>query len=582
MRAGVFALAGLLGLVGACRADEADEARAATTGAGSPTEPASASATPLAIPGADGVVPEQVTYTEHVAPLILARCASCHRPGQVAPFALLDEADVRDHAEQIVEVTGSRFMPPWKPVPGHGEFAGDRSLTPAQIEIFARWVAAGTPTGPEHARPPVPEFGEGWLGGEPDLVLNLDEPYELGGEGLDRYRNFVIPAGVDRKLWVRGWELDPGNPKVVHHAILSVDRGGWARDQDAADPGPGFEAMEAVGGQSPNGFYLVWAPGTVPTLASEGTAWSLGPGTDLILQLHLQPSGKPEAVAPRIGLYLTDAPPTRPGLTLRVGDAPIDIAPGDADYVMTDTLELAADATLLSVFPHAHYLARSVEIRATLPDGSERWLLDIADWDFAWQDQYRYREGVALPAGTRVDLAIRYDNSAANPRNPHAPPRRVVTGPNSTDEMGNATFEVLPHDRAGLLALREAKYRRELRFGASATGHYNLANVLRDRGELAAAEAEYQAALALDPEHLWSLHNLSMLLQQARRFDEAIAVAEREVAVTPKAAAAHTNLGNALRGSGRTEDAVAAFRQALVLDPEFALARNSLRAMGVD
>lgn len=531
--------------------------------------------------GQDGVVPESVTFTEHVAPLIHARCSACHRPGQVAPFALLSEAEIRDHAEQIVTVTRSRYMPPWKPVRGHGEFANDRSLTDAQIEIFARWIDQGAPTGPEHARTPPPTFAQGWLGGTPDLIVALPEPYELGAEGLDVYRNFVLPSPVSQRVWVRAWELDPGSPQVVHHAILSVDRGGWARAEDEADPGPGFEAMDVRGGQSPGGSYLVWAPGTTPSDGGEELAWSLSPSTSLILQLHLQPSGKPESVAPRVGLYLSEHPPTRRGLTMRVGDNPIDIPAGEAAYVLTDRVELPAAASLRSVFPHAHYLARSFESRAQLPDGTTRWLLRIDDWDFAWQDQYRYRAPVELPAGTVIDLRITYDNSAQNPRNPHDPPQRVRTGPNSTDEMGNLTFEVMASDQAGFLALREAKYRRALGFDGSATAHYNLANVLRDQGRLDEAVAEYRAALATDPGHLWSLHNLSMLLQQAGQFSEAVALAQREVEVTPESAAAYNNLGNALRGSEQRDQAVAAFRRALELDPDFELARNNLRILGV-
>ncbi len=399
-------------------------------------------------------MPERPTFTEHVASLIHARCVSCHRPGQVGPFALISEAEIRDHAEQIVAVTKSRFMPPWKPVRGHGEFVGDRSLTPAQIDLLARWVEQGAPTGPEHARPAPPQFPEGWLGGRPDLIIELPEAYELGPEGLDRYRNFVLSSPVSRRVWVRGWELDPGDPQVVHHAILNVDRGGWALAEDARDPGPGFEAMDVAGGQSPGGFYLVWAPGTVPTEASHGAAWALDPGMHLILQLHLQPSGKPERVAPRVGLYLSD-------------------------------------------------------------------------------------------------------------------------------EMGNVTFEVVAGDKPGHLTLRESKYRRALRFDGSATAHYNLANVLRARGDLAGAEAEYRAALDQDPNHLWSLHNLSMLLPGDRRFAEAIELGAREVALTPNAAAAHNNLGNALRGAERRDEAIAAFRRALELEPGYALALNNLRALGV-
>ena len=535
---------------------------------------------PAPLPGADGVTPSRVTFTEHVAPIVYARCAPCHRPDQVAPFSLLNEGDLRDHAEQIAEVTASRFMPPWKPVRGHGEFVGDRSLTDAQIAIFRAWVDAGLPSGPDAARKAAPSFPHGWLAGTPDIILELPEAYVVPAEGLDIYRNFVLPATVDGRVWVKGWELDPGNHRVVHHAILSLDQRGSAVAADAADPGPGFTAMEPRGLRSPGGSYLVWTPGLIAVESKHVNAWSLQPDAQLVLQLHLQPSGKQERVAPRVGLFLGTRP-TKTGLTLRVGDVPLNIKAGDSNYAAKDSLVLAADIELLSVFPHAHYLARTFECDATLPNGTTRDLLRIDDWDFAWQDQYRYRDPVQLPAGTVINMQVSYDNSADNPRNPSTPPVTVVHGPSSTDEMGNITLEVVPKDKQGLLALREAKYRRAIARGAGGTQHYNLGNVLRDRGDANGAVEHYQKALTVDPEHHWTLHNLSMVLQQLGQHEEAVAVARREAAVTPQSADAYNNLGNALKGAGQREAAIEAIRRAIELDPKNAMARNNLMTLGV-
>jgi hypothetical protein len=532
------------------------------------------------LPGADGVVPESPTYTEHVAPIILGRCASCHRPGQVAPFSLLEEGEVRDHAEQIADVTATRYMPPWKPVRGHGEFAADKSLTDAQIEILRLWVEQGAPKGPESARPSPPVFPEGWQRGTPDIILELPEPYVVPAAGLDIYRNFVLPVDISEPKWISGWELDPGNYRVVHHSILSLDSGNWAVEQDEAQEGPGFEAMELQGVQSPGGSYLVWTPGLIAEDTGSANAWRLRPGQRLVLSLHVQPTGKPEAVSPRVGLFFGERP-TRTGLTLRVGDVPIDIPPGVADYSIADSLTLAAEVELLSIFPHAHYLARTFESKATLPDGSTRELLRIDDWDFSWQDQYRYQTPVRLPGGTVITMRITYDNSANNPRNPNQPPKRVLLGPNSEDEMGNLTFEAVPFDGKGLLALRETKYRRAIDRGAGSRQRYNLANVLRDKGDMQGAIAAYQKVLAAQPEHVWSLHNLSMVLQRVGRHEEAVRMARREVAAAPDSAGAQNNLGNALKGINQRGQAIEAFQAALELDPAFELARNNLLVLGI-
>src|SRR5262245_20130346 len=105
-----------------------------------------------------------VTFNEHIAPIIHGKCANCHRAGQIAPFPLLTYANVKRRAQQIVDVTGDRFMPPWHADPGVIEYANDRSLKPAQIEQIARWVAAGMPEGDPATAPAPPQFPEGWLG----------------------------------------------------------------------------------------------------------------------------------------------------------------------------------------------------------------------------------------------------------------------------------------------------------------------------------------------------------------------------------------------------------------------------------
>jgi hypothetical protein len=156
------------------------------------------------------------TFSKDVAPIVLRRCAPCHQPDGDAPFPLLTYDDVRRHARQIADVTSKRFMPPWKPAPDSPPFVGDRRLTEAEIAIFARWASAGALEGtPRRTAADAPRR-QGWLGGEPDLVLTLPT-YALRADGLDVFRNFVVTVpGVDRH-WVRGFQLRPGS-RAVHHA----------------------------------------------------------------------------------------------------------------------------------------------------------------------------------------------------------------------------------------------------------------------------------------------------------------------------------------------------------------------------
>jgi Flp pilus assembly protein TadD len=513
------------------------------------------------------------TFVRDIAPIVYAKCAPCHHTGGVGPFSLLEYDDVVDHARDIRRVTSTRFMPPWKPARGVAEYANDRSLSAEQIALLARWVDGGEELGDSRELPPPPTFPQSWQLGEPDIVV-APEPYELHADGPDVYRNLVIPAPVLRRRFVAGWELRAGT-KVLHHAILNIDRIGLARLKDAQDPGPGFGGLDPGNVQSPDGLYLVWTPGRVPQLSPD-TAWRIDEHTDLVLQLHMQPSGKPETVQPKIGLFLTDQPPTRQPFVLRIGDPPIDIAPGDPHYVIESSYVLPTDVEVLSVFPHAHYVARGMRSWATLPDGTERGLLRIDDWDFAWQDQYTFARPMALPAGTTIRMEFIYDNSPANPRNPSHPPRRVRTGERSVDEMGNVTFQVVPTERGGMALLRVSRYRLMLAGDDTARNRYNLANALADLGQTDQAIEHYRRAIALDPALAPARFNLSNLLAARGDVDGAIDELERALKVKPDYMDAHVNLGNALQQKGRPNEALDHYRAAVHANGGSALAHASL------
>ena len=516
------------------------------------------------------------TFSHDVAPLVRARCGPCHHPGGAGPFSLLEYDDVVDHAKEIRKVTRSRFMPPWRPTPGVAEYLNDRSLAPGEIDLLGRWIDAGAPLGDARDVPPPPTWPDGWQLGEPDLVVQMPEAYELPADGPDVYRNFVIPAPlVDHARFVNGWELRTGT-RAVHHAILNIDRLGLARARDAREPGLGFSSLDPGGAQSPDGFFLVWTPGKVPAPRTQETAWRIDDHTDLVLQLHLQPSGKPEHVRPSIALYFSDRAPTVPQFVLRVGDAPIDIAPGDAHHVVHASYTLPTDVAVRSVFPHAHYLARTMRVWATSPVGEPKELLQIDDWDFAWQDQYVFAQPVLLPAGSRIEMEFVYDNSEANPRNPSHPPRRVKTGEQSTDEMGNVTFEVVPLAPGGMPLLRESKYRSLLAVEDSARNEYNLANALVDQGRREEAEAHYERAIELDPHLANARYNLSLLLSAAGDVDGAIAQLRRAIATKPDYVDARVNLGAALEKKGQPGEAIAQYRAAIASDPRSALAHDAL------
>jgi hypothetical protein len=408
----------------------------------------------FSVPSVSSAQP-RLTFTKDIAPIIWTRCAACHRPGEIGPFSLLTYDDVKRRATLIGTVTSRRLMPPWKPEPGKGAFQGDRRLPDAELQKLQQWIAAGAPEGNPADLPPKPEWGSGWHLGTPDLVVRMDEPYTVRADGPDAFRTFVIAVPLAKARYVRAIEFQPGNARVVHHANLGVDRTQASRQLDRRDAEPGYDGNMVIDARYPEGQLLGWTPGQAPHASPAGMPWRLEPGSDLVVQLHLQPTGKVETLRASVGVFFTDTPPARTPIGLRLGSETIDIPPGEHAYAIADRYTVPVDLDVLAVQPHAHNLARRMEADATLPDGTIRPLIAINDWDFRWQDVYRFVAPVALPKGTTIAMRYTYDNSADNVRNPHRPPARVVWGQNTTDEMGDLWLQVAarpPEDHQVLAA----------------------------------------------------------------------------------------------------------------------------------
>lgn len=542
----------------------------------------------LVLPLGAAETPSTVTFNEHLAPVIFQHCAPCHRPGGAAPFSLLTFNDAAKRATDLADVTGRRYMPPWLPEPGPHTFNGDRRLTEDEIALFRRWSAAGAPAGDPSKSPPPPQFISDWQMGPPDLVVTLPEPFIVPAEGRDVYRNFVMPLNLDRRRYVKAWELRPGS-RTAHHAFVRVDRSGEGRRRDATDPEPGFPGMDIpVQIQPPNGHFASWQPGAAPARNPVGLSWTLEPGTDLVLQTHLQPRGKPEPFQPQLGLYFTDEPPTNQPIKFGLGTYSLDIPAGSTNVTARDEMILPADADLLGVLPHTHYLGRRIEGRAVFPDGREESLLLIPDWDFNWQGAYRYQEPVFLPAGTKISMALQFDNSTNNVRNPFSPPRPARYGPNTTDEMaelwlqllprtpeGTAKFELLLVERTirDTIAYNEQRLRRDPNDGGALV---NLGRARMAQQRLADAEALFKHATRIAPQLDEGHYYLGLVYRMNRRRAEAILEFRRTLEINPQHARANGNLGFLELEAGRTNEAAAYFREAIRIDPIDALALVSL------
>jgi tetratricopeptide (TPR) repeat protein/mono/diheme cytochrome c family protein len=561
-----------------------------------------------------------VTFAHDIAPILYSQCASCHRPDGPAPFTLVSYDDARRRASQIAAATKSRYMPPWKPEAGFGDLVGERRLTDEQILAIDRWVQTGLLEGNPSDVPPPPRYSAGWQLGEPDLVMTLPE-YTLRADGTDVFRNFVVAVPGTTARYVRGLEFRPDS-RAVHHANIRVDPTPASRRLEAADPAPGYEGAILHSADYPDGHFLGWTPGQATPLASNDLAWRLEAGSDLVVQLHLQPTGKPEQLRPSIGLYLTSEAPARKPTIIRLGRQDLDIPAGVNAQRIGDAFVLPVDAEVRAIQPHAHYRARSVSAWATLPGGARRPLILIRNWDFNWQDQYRYATPMAVPAGTKLEMEYVFDNSDANPRNPDHPPRRVAWGWRSSDEMADVWIQVMTRseaDRARLgvdvrrkmaaedvvgcetLIARQPDY-ADLRNDAaslylelgqaeralthfavvrrlqpqSAAARYNVGVTLEALGRTADAAREYEAAVQFDPSYSLAHNNLGSLRVAEGRLEEARAHYERAVASGPANAEARNNLGAVLLAYGDPAASMVHLQEALRLRPSYPEAHFNL------
>ncbi len=332
-------------------------------------------------------------------------------------------------------------MPPWKAEAGYGEFSNQRRLTQAEIALVTAWARAGAPEGDPAQTPSPPQFTEGWQLGKPDLIAELAKPYLIQPHGPDEYRCFVLPVNLPHNVFIRAIEFRPSNRKVMHHALIFGDNTHAARDLAGTNGSyscfgtPGFLPGAAFGG---------WSPGSGVIEMPDGASALMRKGSDLVIQAHFHPREDLEEERSRVGFYFTEQAPTKAVMDVGLVSRAIDIPAGEAAYKVRDHFEIPVDVHAIGIIPHAHYVCHDVKGWAILPDGRKRWLLWIKDWDFNWQDQFRYAKPVALPAGTVVEMEFTYDNSGANPHNPNNPPQRVVWGPGITDEMAGLHIQVIP------------------------------------------------------------------------------------------------------------------------------------------
>ncbi|MGH9719766.1 MAG: ascorbate-dependent monooxygenase [Bryobacteraceae bacterium] len=402
-----------------------------------------------------GSASAQVTYSREVARIIQTKCQQCHRPNDIAPFALLNYEDTRTYAEDIQRAVSARIMPPWKPAPGYNEFRDSFGLTEEERRNILDWIAAGMAEGdPADLPEPVPANPSPWELGEPEMVLTMPE-YTPPARPADTYRCFVLPQVMEETRFVTAAQVLPGQRQTVHHVLLFIDETGQSLKLDGKDGQPGYTCFGGPNFQlSIGGSLGGWAPGLRTRYFPEGIGVLVPKGSRLVMQVHYHPYGLELPDQTKVGLYFAKKDSVNKRLIYipLVNDG-FTIPAGAQNYEVTASLTvlpfLAAKAIVVA--PHMHLLGRQIKVESAY-QGKTDPLIFIDKWDFNWQGFYTFVEPVRLPVGATVRLTATYDNSENNPKNPNKPIVPVRWGEGTNDEMAVAFIGVV-FDNENLLPL---------------------------------------------------------------------------------------------------------------------------------
>lgn len=403
------------------------------------------------------------TYTEDVAEIIYNKCTTCHRSGEIGPMTFTNYNEVKDWAQTIKFVTQTGYMPPWQADPQYSRFLEENFLTQEEINTISDWVDNGAIKGPNAAEPDLPDFPNGSLLGEPDLVLTFAEEHTHLGNNQDEYRYFVLPTGLTEDKIVKAIEFRPGNAQIVHHALMFEDTEGVAAANDAMTPEYGFEGFGGFGdtnndlGVLGQKQYPGYVPGQKPIRFPDGMGQTLAAGSDLVVQVHYAPWSTDETDLSHINIFFADEDEE---VTRYVTDSimlPINLPPYGLPGFLTFTipagqvkefhgiLEVEEPVSLLGISPHMHLLGQDWEVWVEHTDGSITKLIKIPEWDFNWQGNYFFPKLIVAEEGAIIHAVASYDNTAENPNNPSSPPVFVGWGEGTLDEMYYLPLTYVPY-----------------------------------------------------------------------------------------------------------------------------------------
>lgn len=380
------------------------------------------------------------SYREDIAPIISENCASCHREGGIAPFAMDSHTMVLGWSPMIREVLMTKRMPPGQIDAHIGDFINDMVLADSDAQKLIHWIEAGAPNdAASPAEDPLAQLSwpaSEWAFGEPDYVIEIP-PQEVPATGILDYYNAMVDIDIPEDRWVRASQYIPGDRTVLHHTLHSIIPPGATR------------GGSLLGGDPDRPGIAPYIPGQSPRQEPPNTGGLLQAGSKIAMQMHFTTTGKATVDESRIGVWFYPkdfVPAERMSGQCACHFTPtwVNIPPFDPDYEMQQTITIPEDSRLFSMTPHMHFRGKRMRFTAYYPDGTEEELINIANYNYNWQLAYTLKEPKFLPAGTKITAVGAFDNSAQNKMNPD-PARSVPWGLQSMDEMffGAADYKVI-------------------------------------------------------------------------------------------------------------------------------------------
>src|SRR5688500_5036641 len=408
---------------------------------------------------------QELTFVKDIAPIIHTRCTLCNKPGETAPISLITYEDVVKRSSIIKKVVQEKYMPPWKADNQYVHYANDRSLSNSEIAKIVKWINDKTPKGriKNKEQDTAIQLIEGTAyKRKPDIVLKASSAYKLPGDNYERFIVYKIPFELPDSADIEAVEFFCDNKKIIHHVNYAVHEVPAEIDirsgSDFCNLTEDYRSIYAsyIPFKKTITYYGGWIPGSSYESYPKGIGWVMPKRGVLLLTVHYAPSAKEETSISGVNFFFSKTPVLRKVKVISFGSGgigeeqirpPLLIPP---NVVRTYTLNIknpGEDFSAMYIWPHMHYLGKSFLAYGLTPLGDTIRLTSVPQWDFRWQEIYKFKKFVRIPRGTVVHIEGTYDNTANNPFNPNSPPQYVFSSGDmrSKDEMLTLLLIFLPY-----------------------------------------------------------------------------------------------------------------------------------------